>query len=171
MIWQRNKYWPRNRWNLIWCNGQRWSTIGLMRKLWYCYFICLSHFSGNLVNRCFVFIYFDGNVIADIKWQEQGQSRSTKRDSNVWGQKFCPNIWWHGKKCITTAVVIVITVENTFMRFLLVVDINFEFMNTLVNANDKKHDKSESNCVYCMKFCSSCRRKLTRLQWSAQICI
>ena len=30
--------------------------------------------------------------------------------------------------------------------------INLEFMNTLVNANDKQHDNYESNCVYCMDY-------------------
>ena len=52
-----NRYWLANRLRLSQRNGWRWLTIGSMTKLRYCYFLRQSHLRGNLVKRCFVFLF------------------------------------------------------------------------------------------------------------------
>ena len=51
------KYWLSNRRGLSQRNGRGWLSIGSMTKLWYCYFLRQSYRCGNLVKRCFVFLF------------------------------------------------------------------------------------------------------------------
>ena len=70
-----NKYWLSNRWGLSQRNGRRWLSIGSMTKLWYCYFLRQSHRCGNLVKRCFVFLFLT------IMWlQTLGNKNKASRD-------------------------------------------------------------------------------------------
>ena len=52
-----NKHWLSTRRGLSQRNRRRWLSIGSMTKLWYCYFLRQSHRCGNLVKRCFVFLF------------------------------------------------------------------------------------------------------------------